>query len=429
MSAGRAPDGPAGTTDGAHLGSDGAQGFVAPGFEAVRDCFEANLRETEVGAAFAVHHRGRLVVDLWGGTADPATGRPWARGTRAQIFSGSKGIIAVALLRLCDSGVLRLDEPVARYWPEFAAHGKDRVTVSDAVTYCAGLPAVTGRGVGHLDLADVRAMARALAGQAPVTEPRLIYGPWTMGWIVDELVHRTTGLSLRAYFRREIAEPHGLALDWCLSPAAEVATVVHDDAFAAQYDRFNDSEDPLTRAIWANPMPFPKGRVVWNDDALRTAYIPAANLVGTARDISRLYSLVIEDLHRPDGQPGNLARAETVRAALTPYVRQEDPTLGFPFAYGRGGFRLKGTPRTGVDADMFGHDGGGGSAHFGWPDARIALSYTPSRLLDIGNDDHRAGNLIRALKSALRDPEAQSAPDGEQAMASASAETGKAVPA
>ncbi|MGW1519727.1 serine hydrolase domain-containing protein [Streptomyces sp. NPDC002287] len=380
-----------------------AQGFVAAGFEAVRECFETNLRETEAGAAFAVHHRGRLVVDLWGGVADPATGRPWAAGTRAQIFSGSKGVIAAALLRLCDSGVLRLDDPIARHWPEFAAHGKDRFTVSDAVTYCAGLPAITDRVVGHGDLSDARAMARALAEQAPVTGPRLIYGPWTMGWLVEELTFRTTGLSLREYFRREIAEPHGLAIDWCLSPADEVATVVHDDAFAAQYDRFNESDDPLTRAIWSNPVPFPKGRVVWNEEALRTAYIPAANIVAAARDISCLYALVIEDLHRPDGEPGHLARAATVRDALTLHVRQEDPTLGFPFAYGRGGFRLKGTPRTGLDADMFGHDGGGGSAHFGWPGAGIALSYTPNRLLDIGNDDHRAGNLIRALKSALRD--------------------------
>ncbi|GCD45988.1 serine hydrolase [Streptomyces paromomycinus] len=234
-------------------------GYTAAGFEGVRACFETNLREVETGAAFAVYHHGRAVVDLWGGTADEATGRAWTEQTRAQIFSGSKGIIAATLLRLCDAGVLALDEPVARYWPEFAAHGKEHVTVGDCATYSAGLPAITSRVVDLGDLGDARLMAELLAGQAPVPAPRLLYGPWTLGWLLDELTLRTTGLTLRDFFRKEVAAPHGLAIDWGLRPAAGVASIVYDDAFAAQYDRFNTSDDPLVRATWANPVPFPKG--------------------------------------------------------------------------------------------------------------------------------------------------------------------------
>ncbi|MFE9413619.1 hypothetical protein ACFYN0_33260 [Streptomyces sp. NPDC006704] len=100
----------------------------------------------------------------------------------------------------------------------------------------------------------------------------------------------------------------------------------------------------------------------------------------------------------------NLARASTARRVLDPHVRQEDPTPGFPFAYGHGGFRLKGTPRTGVHADTLGHNGGG-SAHVARSGAGIALPYPPNRLLDIGNNDQRAGSLIRALKASLHDME------------------------
>ncbi|KIF75077.1 hypothetical protein QR77_16430 [Streptomyces sp. 150FB] len=382
-----------------------ANGYVAPGFEAVRECFETNLQEVEAGAAFAVHLRGRTVVDLWGGQADVTTGEPWKEHTRAQIFSGSKGVVATTLLRLCDAGVLELDQPVARYWPEFAAHGKSGVTVGDCVTYTGGLPAVTGRTLDQDLLADARTMAAFLADQEPIVTPRLIYGPFTMGWIIEELTLRTTGLTLRDFFRKEVAQPNGLDIDWCAWSPQEVATVTYDDDFTSQYDRFNTSGDALVRAIWANPIPFPRGEIIWNTPGRRGAYIPAANVAGTARDIARMYGLIIEDLHREGGGRGNIARQSTVRNAISLYVRQEDPTLGFPFAYGRGGFRLKGTPREGIDGDMFGHDGGGGSAHFAWPGSGISLSYTPNRLLDIGNNDHRAGSLIRALKSSMHELE------------------------
>ncbi|MBO1416094.1 serine hydrolase domain-containing protein [Streptomyces sp. FH025] len=389
--------------------ADGVHGSVAPGYEAVREVFATNLREVEAGAAFAVHRYGECVVDLWGGVADDRSGTPWTRDTRAQIFSGSKGVVVTTLLRLCDEGVLDLDRPVAHYWPEFAAHGKSEVTVSDVATYTGGLPAVTSRVVDHRLLGDARAMAAVLAAQKPVPAPRLVYGPYTMGWILDELAVRTTGLTLRDVFRTQIAEPHGLAVDWAPWSPGQIARVTYDDAFTSQYDRFNTSEDALVRAIWANPIPFPQGAVVWNSPGLADTYVPAANIAGTARDIARMYGLVAEDLRRPDGERGNIARAATVREAITLSVRQDDPTLGFPFAYGRGGYRLKGVPRDGVDGDMFGHDGGGGSAHFAWPGSGISLSYTPNRLLDIGNNDHRAGSLIRALKQSLHELESTSA--------------------
>src|SRR4051812_41849553 len=105
-------------------------GFVVEGFEPVADAFRENFAERdELGAAFAAMQHGRLVVDLWGGVADVTTGRPWTRDTLQVIFSGTKALVALCLLRLVERGALELERPVCDYWPEFAAEGKDGVTV------------------------------------------------------------------------------------------------------------------------------------------------------------------------------------------------------------------------------------------------------------------------------------------------------------
>src|SRR5215469_11387791 len=102
-----------------------AQGFVKPGYEAVRDQFEANLKSgADVGASFAVTVKGETVVDLWGGWADAARTRPWERDTIVNVYSTTKTMTALTALLLADRGLIDFDAPVARYWPEFAANGK-----------------------------------------------------------------------------------------------------------------------------------------------------------------------------------------------------------------------------------------------------------------------------------------------------------------
>ena len=185
-----------------------SQGFVAPGFESVLDQFEANLENVEVGAAFAVYQDGQPVVDLWGGVADAETSRPWTRDTSTLIFSGTKGILSTVLLGLCSCRVLDLDRPVADYWPEFGAGDKAHVTVSDFATYTAGVPAIRQQAVDQDMVNNPRLMASLVAQEPRVKAPRLIYGPFTMGWILDELCVRTTGLEARELFRH-VAVPMG----------------------------------------------------------------------------------------------------------------------------------------------------------------------------------------------------------------------------
>src|SRR3954471_4378446 len=118
-------------------------GFVAPGFESVREAFLENLRERgELGAALAVTRGDEPVVDIWGGIADRATGRPWQADTLQVIFSGTKGMVALCLLLLVDRGGRELDARGARSCPECAARGKAHLRVCDVASHRASLPGI-----------------------------------------------------------------------------------------------------------------------------------------------------------------------------------------------------------------------------------------------------------------------------------------------
>src|SRR5829696_8601224 len=147
-------------------------GFVVPGFEPVREAFERNLAEHgELGAAFAVVRDDELLVDLWGGVADRASGRPWSSDTMQTIFSGSKGLVSVCMLLLLERGQLELDAPVARYWPEFAQAGKEAVLVRDVLAHTARLPGLD-TPVTWQEATDSRRMAELLAAQAQSEDRR-----------------------------------------------------------------------------------------------------------------------------------------------------------------------------------------------------------------------------------------------------------------
>jgi CubicO group peptidase (beta-lactamase class C family) len=151
-------------------------GEARPGFEAVRDTFGQNFDEgNEVGAAFTLYHRGEKVVDLWGGVADEQTGAPWQEDTLQLVFSTTKGATAVCAHLLAQRGELDFDEPVATYWPEFAAAGKGDIPVRWLLCHTAGRPYVDS----SLTLDEVVALdpgVEALAAQTPIWEPGEGYG-------------------------------------------------------------------------------------------------------------------------------------------------------------------------------------------------------------------------------------------------------------
>ena len=202
-------------------------GTVAPGFEKVREAFEANFtREpdpmlamlgdtgpAEVGAAVSVVHRGEKVVDLWGGEADRRTHRPYAEDTLQLVFSTTKGVTAICANILAQRGELDLDAKVADYWPEFAAAGKADVPVRWLLSHRVGLPWIDGEMTLEQAL-DWDQVVEALAAAEPAWEPGSQHGyhATTFGWLVGEVIRRVSGKSVGQFVRDELAGPLGLAL-------------------------------------------------------------------------------------------------------------------------------------------------------------------------------------------------------------------------
>ncbi|MFE0424697.1 serine hydrolase domain-containing protein, partial [Streptomyces sp. NPDC058953] len=280
------------------------RGTVADGFEPVRDAFVRNFEQRgERGAAVAVYRDGHKVVDLWAGTRDAdaptdGTARPWAVDTAQIVRSATKGVAAAVVLLLHQRGRIDLDAPVATYWPEFKAAGKERVLVRHLLAHRAGLPALD-RPLTPAEAIDGVSGPAALAAQAPVWEPGTDHGyhVQTYGWLLAELVPRVTGRTVGRWVAEEIARPLGLDL-WIGLPADEahrvgrIAPVEEPPAAAggglalrpkrSVAEAYRDP-DSLTRRAFGVISPPPDE----NDPAYRAAVKPACGGISTARALAR----------------------------------------------------------------------------------------------------------------------------------------------
>jgi len=368
-------------------------GTAGPGFERVREAFRRNFTEHgDIGAACCVYLRGEPVVDIWGGIADPANGRPWRQDTLQLVFSVAKGPTAVCVHRLAEQGLLDIDAPVARYWPEFAAAGKARITTRMVLSHRAGLAAVAG----DLALADVLAwdpVVAAIAAQAPDWEPGSAHGyhARSFGWILGEIIRRITGESPGRHLARTICGPLGLDY-WVGLPAAQRARCARlvppaaDDSGAAVL-----GADSLTVRVLTGPSGLFGYNEMWNRDEVLAAEMPSSNGVGSARALARLYAATIGEV---DGI--RLLRPETVRAATRVASRGPDKVILAETCFGLG-FSLPPMLASGCGPNAFGHPGAGGALAFADPDAGLAFAYVMNRMRFDPDGDPRAASLVRAL--------------------------------
>ena len=376
-------------------------GFVEPGFEGVADAFERNFSERgELGAAFAAIRDGETVVDLHGGLADRASGRPWAEDTLQLVFSGTKGFVAVCMLILLERRALELDAHVARYWPEF---GKGNVRVRDVVSHTARLPGVDTE-LGLDAFADFERMAALLAAQEQSDDPRaaFCYHALTYGWLCGELVRRADGRSVGRFFADEVAGPLGLEL-WIGLPEEHeprVSTLGLHERWPTKprYDVERLARDRLAWSIWGNPPTFERTAFPWNRRDYHAAEIPGANAIGTARSIARLYACLARG-GELDGV--RLLSEDSVRLGRTELARGWDAIVEGPLAFGVG-FELQTEDEPfGPVGDAFGHGGAGGSKHGAWPALRVGFSYAMNLMRDDEDEDGRAQALLRALHEAV----------------------------
>ncbi|NED97698.1 beta-lactamase family protein [Phytoactinopolyspora alkaliphila] len=187
-------------------------GFTDDAYDGARRVFEENLATgRDVGASFCVTVEGDIVVDLWGGFADHGQSRPWLQDTIVGVYSTTKTVTALTALLLADHGELDFDVPVARYWPEFAANGKEHVTVAQVMSHSSGLSGWE-MPITAEDLLDGEKVTTLLAAQAPFWEPGTAsgYHAITQGYLVGEVVRRITGQTVGTVFREQLAEPLGI---------------------------------------------------------------------------------------------------------------------------------------------------------------------------------------------------------------------------
>src|SRR6185437_9495383 len=188
------------------------EGTCKPGFERVAEAFEKNFSERgELGASVCLTVGGETVVDLWGGLADPKTGKAWTRDTVGIVFSCTKGATALCAHVLASRSKLDIDAPVTELWPEFGQHGKEQVTTRMMLDHSSAVPALREK-VKDDGPYDWSYMTERLAAEEPFWKPgtRNGYHGFTFGWTVGEMVRRASGKSLGTFFQDEVARPLGL---------------------------------------------------------------------------------------------------------------------------------------------------------------------------------------------------------------------------
>ncbi|GGS76590.1 serine hydrolase [Planobispora rosea] len=373
-------------------------------FDGVRKAFEENFSTRgELGAAVAVTVDGTTVADLWGGHADEARTRPWERDTLVNAWSTTKGIVALCAHMLAGRGLLDLDAPVASYWPEFAAAGKQDLPVRWLLSHRAGLSGPREPTTGD-DLLDWELMTSRLAAMEPWWEPgsRSGYHALTYGYLVGEVIRRVDGRTVGHFLREEVTGPLGLdfAVGLPESQDGRVAELAQEPPPAGSeqaeiYARMH----PAAIAALANPLFGAQGA---NAPAWRRAEVPAANGHGTARAVAALYGIMACG-GSWDGR--RLLSAEAVERARQGQGSCVDLVLGAGFGGETEialGYWLSGARASyGPNPRAFGHDGYGGSFGLADPEAGVSIGYVMNRMGSLIADDPRKMALIEAVYAAL----------------------------
>ena len=384
------------------------EGYGSLGFEPVREAFAENFaRRRELGGACCAFHNGEKVVDLWGGVRNGITGEPWERDTMVIIYSATKGLAAMTLALAHSRGWLDYDERVSAYWPEFAQHGKERITVRQLLAHQAGLY-VLDEPVTRELVSDLDRLALVLARQKPAWPPgeRQAYHGITLGFYEGELLRRIDPQhrSLGQFFQDEIAAPLGLDLFIRVPdhvPDSRFATMTrpsmlelfHGFPLRLAIDTFNRNSK-IAKALRGSELPHDDRRVY-----ARNLEVPSGGAVGTARAIARAYSAFATG-----GRELGLRR-ETIALLAEPAV---PPARGFydecmkvsGVAFSLGFMKpSRALPFGG--ASSFGSPGAGGAMGFADPDAGIGYAYVTNKMGTRLSGDPRDVALRNALVSCL----------------------------
>jgi CubicO group peptidase (beta-lactamase class C family) len=383
-------------------------------FREVADIFGKQIARTDGGASVAVYHRGRLVVDLWGGVRNQ-DGDPWTRDTLAMCFSTTKGVAATCAHVLADRGQLDYDERVATYWPEFAQNGKGDITVRQVLSHSAGLHrfgTIVDRGYRVFDWEH---MADALARAKPAYEPgtSVGYHALTFGWLVGELVRRISGTPIEHFLQKEIAQPLSLDGLYIGCPSEHRHRIAPLRPMSAPSNKLLGTAVGLgvnlvSRGLRAVGSPVNPHRMVnavmargmedvLADPQLLDAAIPALNGHFDAVSLGAMYAMLAGG-----GQLGGvrILSEETVRKAAEVQNDQRDRVvvvnMQWRLGYHRPPIIEKQLPRA------YGHFGFGGSGGWADPEHDLSLAMVCNRGGGTPIGDLRVLRLSQAAARAVR---------------------------
>ncbi|HEX9067096.1 MAG TPA: serine hydrolase domain-containing protein [Streptosporangiaceae bacterium] len=390
------------------------EGSLRAEFEDVARVFARQLRRTSGGAALAVCYQGELVVDVWGGWR--TEGEPWQRDTLAMCFSTTKGVVSTAVHVLADRGQIGYDEPVATYWPEFAQHGKEHVTVRHVLTHSAGLHRMRTLVDSARRMLDWEYMIGALERAEPAYEPGTKHGyhGLTYGWLAGELIRRVSGRPVAQFISEELAAPLGLDGLYVGCPPDQRERVAPLAPMAAPIGRRLGLEPgsvmggpvgqiPALLRLPVSPRRFvntllPRGieDVLWGPEVM-DAEVPAANGFVTARSLATLYAMLAGR-----GETGGVRLLSPQTVAAIGVVQSSGPDLVLMLPMGwRLGYHSAFTTRGAVPG-AFGHFGFGGSGGWADPGNNLAVAMVCNRGGGTPIGDARLAALGTAASRAVR---------------------------
>ena len=367
-------------------------------FGAVRQALEDNLRSgEELGAAVHVDLDGQTVVDLWGGWRDQQRTSPWSQDTITNVWSCTKTVTSLAALVLVERGLLDPYAPVAKYWPEFAAAGKDRIEVRHLLSHTSGVsgwdPPFTVE-----DMYDWQTATARLAAQAPWWEPGTAsgYHANNQGHLVGELVRRLTGRPLKQFVAEELAAPLGADLqigareqDW-----GRIADVVPPPPLAIDLAAL-PADSPVVRTFTGPVADAGKA----NTSGWRRADLGALNGHANARSLARVL-LVVSRGGEVDGV--RLLSPETIEVVFDEQSNGMDLVLGVPIRWGIGwALPLPALMPYLPTGRLCFWGGWGGSLIICDLERRLTIAYVMNKMAPgiIGSD--RSETYVRAVYAAL----------------------------
>jgi CubicO group peptidase (beta-lactamase class C family) len=365
-------------------------------FAAVRDALDWTLTEgLDLGASVAVFVDGEPVVDIWCGSADEAGTVPWERDTITNVWSTTKTMTALCALVLADRGEIDFHAPVARYWPQFKAAGKEAIEVRHLMSHSAGLSS-WAEPITVDDLYDWEKCTALLAAQEPWWEPgtRSGYHALTQGYLVGEVVRRVTGQSLGTFFAVELAQPLGADFHIGLAASEDhrVSFVIPPPVTAPALDQDPDSIALRTFRSLPLDATWPRAR------AWRGAEIPAANGHGNARSVALVQSVLA-----CGGTVGGrrFLSPAGCDAVFEEQVRGTDLVINLPLRFGIGyGLSSEGSPAGLNDRSCY-WGGWGGSLIIVDLEHRATVAYMMNKMGSGTVGDERGAAILAAALDAL----------------------------